>query len=323
MRIFLACIIFCLTCATVSFAQSKKNITTLYANYLKGLFYTEGGDYRTGLKYLEKAKKLDPDSFLIRLRIATLLIRAGEIDKAEEELKEAKKLNDDNFDASLALIFLYSYIKNDAALEQEYKYFLEKAYKYAPADLQISRYLAQFYFYKSQYQDAIKVYEKILEDNFDDVNAIFWLGFLYEEVGKQDEAVAIWKRGLEIDASYAPILNSLGYMYAEQGVKLTEAENMIKKALEAEPGNGAYLDSLGWVYFKMKDFPKAEKYLKQAIDSAKDSVIYEHIGDFYVEIKNIAEAVKYYKEGVEFFPASDGLQRKLKKYEDKIEAFKE
>ncbi|UCD15018.1 MAG: tetratricopeptide repeat protein [Candidatus Omnitrophota bacterium] len=322
MRIFWACIIFCLSFTTVSFAQSKKTITNLYSSYLKGLFYTEEENYRTALKYLEKARKLDPDSFLIRLRIATLLIRVGEIEKAEKELMEAKKLNAESFDASLALIFLYSYTENDEALEKEYEHFLEKAHTLDPSDLQVSQHLAQFYFYKNQYQEAIKVYEKILEDNYDDVDAIFWLGFLYEEIGNRQQAIDTWKRGLEIDSSHAPILNSLGYVYVQEGINLDEAESMIKKALKQEPENGAYLDSLGWVYFKKKDFKKAEKYLKKAVEAVKDPVIFDHIGDFYVDRENIEEAVKFYKEGAELFPDNDTLQRKLKKYEEKIKTLK-
>ncbi|MBU1122925.1 MAG: tetratricopeptide repeat protein [Candidatus Omnitrophota bacterium] len=322
MRIFWACIIFCLSCTLVSFAQSRKSIETLYSMYLKGLFYAEEGDYHKGLKYLQKVQKLDPDSFLIRLRMSTLLIRLGEIEKAEKELKAAKALDVEGFDASLALIFLYSYTQNNEALEEEYEYFLEKAHTLDPQDVQVSEHLAQFYFHKNQYQEAINVYEKILESKADDVESIFWLGLIYEEVDRKDDAIEVWKRGLVVDPNYAPILNSLGYIYADQGDNLDSAEKMIRKALVSDPDNGAYLDSLGWIHFKKKDYKKSEEYLKQAVETVKDPIIYEHIGALYVEMGNINEAVKYIKEGSEFFPDNNALQKKLKKYEEQSKTSK-
>jgi uncharacterized protein HemY len=95
---------------------------------------------------------------------------------------------------------------------------------------------------------------------------------------------------------------------------------MIKKALEKEPENGAYLDSLGWVYFKKKDYKKAEEYLKKAISYIIDPVIYEHLGDLYIEVSNAEEAVKFYQEGLSNFPENKNLQEKCNKYgkKDKV-----
>jgi tetratricopeptide (TPR) repeat protein len=306
--------IFCWSCL-VSFAQSKKFITKLYGSYLKGLLHAEKGDYQQGLRELEKARKLDPDSFLIRLRIATVLIRLGEFDRAEKELKRAKKLDPDNLDAYLALIFLYSYAQKDEALEKEYEDFLETAQRVKPQDQRISEHLAQFYFFKNRPYDAIKIYEVLFHNNPQDIEVIFWLGFLYEEVGTRDKAIELWEKGLTLDPAFGPILNSLGYIYAEEETNLEKAESLVKKALETDPENGAYLDSLGWVYFKKKEYKEAEKHLKQAVSLAKDPVIYDHLGDLYVEMNNIEDAVKVFREGLNYFPDDQTLQKKLEKYE--------
>lgn len=297
-----------------TFARTQKNITDLYGSYLKGLMYASDGDFSKALSEFKKAKKLDPDSIAIRLKIANVLIRMGKMDKAEEELKAAKKIDAESFDASLALIFLYSYTQNDAKLELEYQDFLEKAHRLEPENVQIAEYLGQFYFYKKRPEDALKIYEGIVTSNPDHVDGIFWLGFLYEETGKRRTAMSMWKKGLKIDPDHGPTLNSIGYVYAEEGVRLNEAEKMIKKALEQEPDNGAYLDSLGWVYFKKRDYKKAEEYLIKAISYYKDPVIYEHLGDLYITLNDLDEAIKYYSEGSEFFPDYDALQEKLEKY---------
>lgn len=302
-----------------SFAVAEENTKNLYCNYLRGLFYAEEGSYKDSLKELQKVKKSDPDSVYLRIKIASIYIRAGQFDKAEAELKEAKRLNPDNFDVSLGLIFLYSYTQNDKQLEVEYKDFLERAHKLKPKDIRIAEYLGQLYFYEKRPQEALKIYEEIAREKPDYVDAIFWLGFLNEELKQHDSAIKMWKKALELDPNHAQTLNSLGYVYAEEGKNLDEAETLIKKALVAEPDSGAYLDSLGWVYFKKKDYQKAEEYLKKAISYQEDPVIYEHLGDLYIALSNKSAAINYYKKGLAQFPESAQLKEKISKYAKEAE----
>ncbi len=315
MRFFLIFIILCLI-APLSFPQSQRSLSNLYSNYLKGLLYAEKGEYLKSLEELEQAKASDPQSIHIRLKIASVLIRLDRLDGAEAALKEAKEIDPENLDLSLALIFVYSYGKKNEDLETEYEAFLKKAHEKKPKDIGISEYLAQFYFYKKKPQEAIEVYEKILESNPDYVEALFWLGYLYEDCGQRSKALETWERGADIDSSFAPILNCLGYTYAEEGIKLDLAEEMVGKALKEEPENGAYLDSLGWVYYKKGDLEKAKEYTLKAIGLIKDPNVYEHLGDIYIGLGDQEEGVRYYQEGLLSFPGDKGLELKLKKYEN-------
>jgi len=314
MRFFLIFIILCLI-APLSFPKSQRSLANLYSNYLKGLLYAEKGEYLSSLEKLERAKAGDPQSIHIRLKIASVLVRLERLDEAEAVLKEAKEIDPENLDLSLALIFVYSYGERNEDLEAEYEVFLKKAHDKKPKDIGISEYLAQFYFYKKRPQEAIDVYEKILESNPDYVEAFFWLGYLYEDCGQRSKALETWEKGAGLDSSFAPILNCLGYTYAEEGIKLDIAEEMVKKALEEEPENGAYLDSLGWVYYKKGDIERAKEYILKAISLIKDPDVYEHLGDIYIGLGDQEEGVRYYQEGLLRFPADKGLELKLKKYE--------
>lgn len=314
MRFFLIFVILCLI-TPLSFSQSQRSTVRLYNNYLKGLLYAEKGEYLKSLEELKRAKASDPLSIHIRLKIASVLIRLDRFDEAEAILREAKKIDPDNLDLSLALIFVYSYSANNDDLEAEYEDFLNKAHQAKPKDIGISEYLAQFYFYKKRPEEAIKVYENILESNPDYIEALFWLGNLYEERGQRSKALEVWEKGLKLEPDSAPLLNCLGYTYAQDGVKLDLAEEMIKKALEQEPENGAYLDSLGWVYYKKGDIEKAKEYILMAIELIKDPDVYEHLGDIYIELKDRQKGISFYEEGSLRFPEAKGLELKLKKYE--------
>jgi tetratricopeptide (TPR) repeat protein len=316
MRIVLISI-FVLLIGPLALAGSQQSNATLYGHYLKGLFDLKQGDYEDGLLELQKVKVKDSKSVYTRLKIATVLIRLGRTDEAEKVLKEAKALDPDNLEISLALIFIYSYAQKDKALEQEYETLLVKAHELKPDDLSIAGYLGQFYFYKKNNKAAVEIYEKILTKDSGYVEAYFWLGYLFSEEGQVKKAIDLWQKGLEVDPQHAQILNSLGYTYAEKDINLDIAEEMIKKALDQEPENGAYLDSLGWVYYKKGKFKKALEFLEKAIEQAKDPDIYKHLGDAYVALENVDGALQYYKEGNEHFPDDEELKTRLRKYERK------
>ena len=107
-----------------------------------------------------------------------------------------------------------------------------------------------------------------------------------------DGAEAEYKKALALDPNNATVLNDLGFMYADRGVKLPEALTMIKRAVELDPQNGAYLDSLGWVYFKLGQYGPAEENLHKAIDrTSTDASIHDHLGEVYEKTGRLKLAV--------------------------------
>jgi tetratricopeptide (TPR) repeat protein len=286
----------------------------IFSHYLKGASYLEDENYKKALSELQQVKRLDKDSIYLRLKISSILVRLNRLSEAEKELQEAKKIDPENFDISLALIFIYSYDHKDSDLEREYEVFLKKASQLKPGDNKIANYLAQFYYYKKRYTDALAVYSQIVEKNPNDTESFFWIGYIYEETGKRPDAIKVWQKILVMDPKYAPALNSLGYVYAEDGIKIDEAKAMVEKALAIEPENGAYLDSLGWIYFKKKDYLKAIKYLEKAITYVKDPMIYGHLGDTFIALSDNKKAIEAYQEGLSYFLGDKNLENKIKQY---------
>jgi tetratricopeptide (TPR) repeat protein len=102
-------------------------------------------------------------------------------------------------------------------------------------------------------------------------------------------------------------------MWVDRNMNLDEAGSMIKKALEIEPDNGAYLDSLGWYYFKKGDFSRAITELLHASDltNPPDPAIYEHIGDTYKSLGNGPQALSYWQKGLTLDPQNSSLASKI------------
>jgi len=96
-----------------------------------------------------------------------------------------------------------------------------------------------------------------------------------------------------------------------RGINLDEALEHIQKALEIDPENGAYIDSLGWVYFQQGEYIKAREELKKAIRLIKDPVIYEHLGDTYDKLGETGRALDAYRKGLELDAENEKLREKI------------
>ncbi|HEU5394349.1 MAG TPA: tetratricopeptide repeat protein, partial [Candidatus Methylomirabilis sp.] len=107
--------------------------------------------------------------------------------------------------------------------------------------------------------------------------------------------------------------NYLGYMFAEEGIKLEESVALVNKALELEPENGAFIDSLGWAYFKLGRIDEALKELLQAVRYSRrdDATIREHLGDTYLKKGMIQEAIREWERSLELDGSNDAVRKKL------------
>ena len=117
--------------------------------------------------------------------------------------------------------------------------------------------------------------------------------------------------------------NYLGYMWVDKGMNLEEAGGMIRKALEISPKNGAYLDSLGWYYFKVGKFDEARRELLAALDvmEEEDPVVFEHLADTYEKLGNLKEAISFWEKALKLEPENaDKIREKIAAVKKRLEA---
>ena len=130
------------------------------------------------------------------------------------------------------------------------------------------------------------------------------------------------KKAVELNPRNASALNYLGYTYAEMGVRLQEAEELILKALKIAPNDGYYIDSLGWVYYQKGNYPKAVVELERALSLViDDPVVMEHLGDAYEKAGRLEEALRQYHRALKKSKEEEQAQRvreKIERLESKI-----
>ncbi|HOX14673.1 MAG TPA: tetratricopeptide repeat protein [Smithellaceae bacterium] len=137
-------------------------------------------------------------------------------------------------------------------------------------------------------------------------------GSILEKMNRFEESIKSMEAVLDIDPQNADALNFIGYSYADRGIHLDRAEQMIIQALKIKPDNGYILDSLGWVYFKKSQYDSALKYLKRARELLPDDAnIMEHLGDVYLKIGQDKEALDQYRNAVKIDSDNSTLKKKL------------
>ena len=188
---------------------------------------------------------------------------------------------------------------------------------------EIVYYLAVAQSEAKQTQQAVATFEEALheaqlEQDNDIPNAKFYFnyGATAEQAGLYEKAADLLRKSIALDpANSAEACNYLGYMWADHNMNLDEAEAMIKRALEIEPNNPSYLDSLGWVQFRKGKFDQGLNNLLSAARTAdhEDPVIFEHIGDAYFKLNRISEALTSWQKALALDPKNKNLANKIER----------
>lgn len=148
-------------------------------------------------------------------------------------------------------------------------------------------------------EEALDKAEQLSTKPEDKAYVYFLRGSTYERQKKFERAEEMFRKVLANDPQNAMTLNYLGYMLADRGVKLDEALGYIKKAVELDPSSGAYLDSLGWAYFKMGKYELAEENLIKASQRINtDPTVQDHLGDLYQKTGRLKLAAAHWERAL-------------------------
>jgi tetratricopeptide (TPR) repeat protein len=182
---------------------------------------------------------------------------------------------------------------------------------------------ALVYTYSHKYDEAIERLEKVIADFSDSPIPIVRdtvrqaqhnLSNIHVQRGDNRKGEEILEAIYEEDPEDEQVNNDLGYLYADQGKNLEQAETMIRKAVAAKPDNGAYLDSLGWVLFKREKYEEALPWLEKAVKNLQgsgDETLYEHLAENYDRLKQPDKALEAWQKSLELAEKSQHPDQKL------------
>lgn len=228
--------------------------------------YRQKKDYPHAAETLSKGRQKFPDD-------KNLVISEAQIVAQQRGLEEGLKILDDE-------------IRKHSGKTEEDKALLLR--------LKLNR--AQLFFDQRAFQRAENYLRELNKELPEHDAILFQLAAVYEREKKNEKAEEVFRKLLQKNAENANVLNYLGYMWADRGENLQQALKYIQKAVELDPFNGAYLDSLGWAQFKLDDLKGAEANLNKAAKIVRnDPTIHEHLGDLYERLGNYQEALQAYR----------------------------
>ena len=272
------------------------------------------GRYDDEVAALTEMKALTPDSDGRLDRSIVDAYRASKnLDKALAYADQALK----EFPDSLELKMVRADIIAEKGQVEEAIRTLRQLTKGSEEDVNILSTMANIYNRAKKYDEAQTIADSIVKQFPADPGAHFQQGAILEKQKKYAEAEKAFRKSLEIKKDSPAVLNYLGYMLADRGMKLDEAVSMITEALNSDPINGAYLDSLGWAYFRQNKLDLAEEYLKRALKFAgMDSTVNDHLGDLYFKTQRFEEAKVAWTKSVQLSSDADEIAKVKKKLDD-------
>jgi tetratricopeptide (TPR) repeat protein len=189
---------------------------------------------------------------------------------------------------------------------------MERARQVLPNEFRVHLLLGIAYSRAQRNMDAIVALERAVELEPEDVNALSSLGLAYDAMKNFLKSDSTYERALKIDPHYSLVLNNYAYSLSERGIHLERALAMSKEAVSKDSLNASYLDTFGWVLFKLGDYSGAEKFIRKAIAAGDGSAtVLEHLGDVYAKMKRMESAVMYWKKAFELDGSNLPLKKKI------------
>jgi len=150
-----------------------------------------------------------------------------------------------------------------------------------------------------EYEETEKFFISALKIRPDSKNVLHSMAILYDEIDQFDKSDSIYNKLINIDDKDAQAFNNYAYSLVEREIKLKKALDLASKAIEIEPNNSSYLDTIGWIYFKLKNFKKAQDYIEKSLRITNDNaVVLEHLGDVMMKINRLTEAKDLYRRAL-------------------------
>ena len=249
--------------------------------------YMGGKEYPKAQEEADAAIKKFPNDREVRVGRASLLAETGKTDAA---VADVKKLLDGKDDRGIQLALADLYVKG------------------------------------RKFDDAAKALdaaEKMSESQEDKIDVWFQRGAMFERQKNVAAAETEFRKVLAAMPDNPATLNYLGYMLTDRNLRLPEALAMIQKALDRDPNNGAYLDSLGWVYYRLNRIPEAEDAMRRAVElTPHDPTMRDHYAEVLFKASKVREAIVQWEASLREWQTSSPADldaAEVAKVKDKLE----
>lgn len=168
----------------------------------------------------------------------------------------------------------------------------------------------------NQTAEAFKILSEALAAQPDQPDLLYDRALTADKLGRFDVLEADLTRLIQISPERAHAYNALGYSYADRNLRLDEARKLIEKAMSLSPDDLFIVDSMGWTFYRMGDYPRALQYLRRAWEGRPDGEIGAHLGEVLWVMGERAEAERIWEEAEKKSPDNEALKKTIKRFKN-------
>jgi tetratricopeptide (TPR) repeat protein len=313
--------------ATAFMNESTKDSTIIpFAYKVISKIQSDTADWQTSAYLGELALKMEKDSLAVfhfkdaiskaewntQLweRLGILMFDSKKYNELESYLSKAAEKFPENFVINLLLGLSYGQ-SNKHAVAYEY---LVKAAKINPNDITALHALGFTLHQLKRGNEAIPYLKDALKIQPNNIEVLSTLGLVYENLKYWNKSDSLYEYILIKEPDNSLILNNYAYSLSERGDSLSYALDMSKKAIDSDPENASYLDTYGWIHFKLGNYNDAEKFIQKSVDKEPDnSTLYDHLGDVLMKLGKKKKAVESWQKALELDKSRIEIEEKIKK----------
>ena len=282
--------------------------------FLVSNLYSSQDDFVKSNFYLNLSYYLNPKFYFNLSLIAENQFLNQEYDKVKKTLRKFQK--QDSFYYWYKLKKEAQIISKETNQKESLNYLKANFEKIKKPNEKILFDIANFYRNAKDYDQAISYYTKVLNIVGDDIeiksDLLYRRGASYERMGNYEEADKDMLLSLKINPDDAYVLNYLAYSWLERDYKINTAIEMLEKAYSLENNNPYITDSIGWAYYLIDDYVKAEKYMKRAIElMPNDAIVSDHYGDILWKLGQKIQARYFWKSVLKINDVDEELLKKV------------
>ncbi len=273
-----------------------------------GDIYQRAGKDSLAIEYFKQATLEAEWNSSLWVQLGGLLFDNGRYKEATEELSKVADNFPDNFYLHWILGLSYGQLNE---FEKSKKHLLKAAHL-NPNDVNVNQSLAFTLTRLKEYKEALRYleYAKKIAPNNPQIYSM--LGMIYDDMEDWEKCNEAYERALAIDSTDILIMNNYAYSLSKQNKNLERALELVNKALEQAPDNASYLDTKGWILFKMGKIKEAEKFVKQALEKETESAeVNEHMGEILLKLGNKKDALRYFEKAKRIDPQLKGIKEKI------------
>lgn len=264
------------------------------------------------IKYFEKATELAEWNSQLWVRLGGLLFDKRKYVDAVTYLEKAVG----KFPNDFVINLIYGLSLSQLNDHKEAKIYLERSVNINPMDITALTSYAYTLNQLKETEQALKLFHKALSIHPDDVQILSMTALVYDQQKNFIMFDSLYTKALSIEPDNALVLNNFAYSLSERKIRLEEALKMSQHAVEQEPENSSYLDTIGWIYYQLGEYEKAKKYIELSLEYDNDNaVVIDHLGDVYFKLGLKEKAIELWKKAFELEPDKNEIEEKIIKGE--------